>query len=245
MIVRVLCSGFSALVLIDGCAAFEAWDSAGRVAEYELTPWLRAGWTDLEVLLGPGLPEGQERAFDFMIYRSEWDRKHDEPLLRYRWTEVESVLGPKGLTPVLEHRFRIGDRPPRWAWESAQAYQPEADRADVLAVVDGLHERLQAKKRDEVCSLLHIKTTELAHGLGSEVEQQEAVLRTMLEVCFAADRWQLAPLEDLELRTAAAGRLVHVCRAGGGPAISGFADEMPFGMSLTLSHLEEHWSVVR
>ncbi len=248
--IQIQCVALKAWVTLNGSSVFEAWDPAGRVAEYPLTPWMIEGEDRLEVRLGPlpPAPEGEEPFFRLALHRlaTMGDAWPGSQLCGYRWTANESVLAASRLTPVFRHTVRWPRTVGPWAWQDAQPMTPE-DRPAIEALVARAHQALAARDAAGVRRLLSLKLADLSLGLGLSRDEIESDVARSLEAVLEARDWTLEPLDPrgLALEPVAGGRLVAVRDRAGGPPLAGSGAGLPFALPLTVSRIGGAWQIVR
>ncbi len=249
------------LVLLNGYPAFMPADEEPCIASLKLNPWIVEGTNELRIRLGPAR-DGERlpvtASFKADVFRTPHgvERDDDSYLVRFEWNPDEHKLDKDGMTIVLSHLFEVPSHQAfgRWAWQDAIPFDP-GQRVAIELLVGKCRQALVDRDPDALVALLSLQLAELGQALDVPPDLLEQKLREHLEPFFAADGWEVAPIDYgvVSLVPAADGRIVLVVGRQGMPVLHGIIatdDEQeeeppPFLMELAVSNLDHCWTVVR
>ena len=248
-------------VRLNDWPVYHALDGVGRVARQKVNPWLLEGENRVQVRLQPlddeavaalasakeggGLPPG----FTLTFYKTEHGTSscEEDILLYFDWTASEYPLQKDSMTQVLDHTIPFVKAFGPWTWERARPFMP-ADRPAVEALVAAFHGALERRDVPGLVSLLRVKLEEMARSLNQDPAQMLVKQQNYFEQFYFNDpSFRVDPLDtsQLVLESSAGGRLVAVRGPGGRAPLTGSAGPRPFDFSLTVSAVDNGWSIVR
>ncbi len=247
---EVQCNGLLVQVLLNGAAVFEEPAAGFRFTQLKLNPWIVDGSNQLEVLAGP--PPGQELGKDAELKLLVIKGPHgEEPgpdanVVSFTWNEADYPLEPDQIVRVLDSPLPVDEGHGRWAWQDATPYTP-GDDGDIAALVTQAAQLLANRDAAGYLALLELKTEEMSRALNVPTAELRQDNSDVLGERFAADDWQVEPVDPTRLRHSptAGGRLVRVTDDLGQPPLRGFGGGSGYETGLTVSHLSQGWAIVR
>ncbi len=258
--IDVQCQELRSLALLNGYPVVMPVDAGEHIMSAKLNPFIIEGPNELRIRLGraeDGASLAATARYQADLFRTPHGVMRDDSsyLVRYEWDREEQELAEDGMTDVLTHRFEASpaDAFGRWAWQDALPFDP-GQRVAIELLVGRCREALVERDPDKLLALLSLQLAETAHALGVRADELEQDLRDHLEPFFAADGWEVAPIDYgiVSLIPSTDGKLVLVMGHRGAPILQGqivLDDESdplpPFMMELCVSNLDGTWTVVR
>ncbi len=247
---EVQCNGLLVQVLLNGVAVFEEAAAGFRFTQLKLNPWIVDGPNQLEVLTGP--PPGQELGKDaelkLLVIKGPHGQEPgpDADVVSFTWNEADAPLESDQIVRVLDSPVPVDEGHGRWAWQDASPYA-QGDEGDMAALVQQAGQVLASRDSAGYLALLALKTEEMSRALNVPAAELQKDISDVLRERFAADDWQVEPVDPAALRYAptAGGRLVRITDDLGRPPLRGMGGGQAFETSMTVSHLAQGWTVVR
>jgi hypothetical protein len=247
---EVQCQGLLVQVLLNGAAVFEEPAGNRRFAQGKLNPWIVDGPNQLEVLAGP--PPGQELSKDAELKLLVIKGPHgelpgpDANAVSFTWNEEDTPLQPDQMVRVFDGPVPVDEGHGRWAWQDASPYA-QVDDGDIATVVVESQQLLANRDVAGCQALLGLKTEEMSRALDVPAAEIQKDISDGLRAQFAADDWQVDPVDPTALRYAptAGGRLVQVTDDLGRAPLRGMGGGEAFEMGMTVSHLAQGWTIIR
>lgn len=247
---EVQCEALVVQVLLNGVAVFEEPRGAYRFTQLKVNPTIVDGENLLEVLAGP--PPGEEVGKDASLKVVVIKGPHGQPagpdsnVITFDWNEGEHPLLPDQLTRVCEEPVPVDEGHGRWAWQDAAPYTPGDDGA-IAGLVMQAAQLLASRDQAGYGALLAVMNEEMGRALDVPPGELQADLAAALGELFAADDWQVQPVDPARLRYSptAGGQLVRVTDELGNPPLRGAGGGQTFETALTVSHLAQGWTIVR
>ncbi|RLB63246.1 MAG: hypothetical protein DRI90_07270 [Deltaproteobacteria bacterium] len=247
---EVQCEGLLVQVLLNGAAVFEEPAGGRRFAQGKLNPWIVDGPNQLEVLAGPppGQELGQDAALKLLVIKGPHGELPgpDANAVSFTWNEADYPLEPDQMVRVLDTPVPVDEGHGRWAWQDAAPFAP-GDEGDIAALVMQAAQVLTSRDTAGYLALLDLENEEMSRALDVPAAELAQDISDVLREQFAADDWQVEPVDPAALRYAptANGRLIRVTDDLGRPPLRGMGGGQTFETSLTVSHLSRGWTIVR
>ena len=247
---EVQCEGLLVQVLVNGATVFEEPRAGYRFTQLKVNPYVVDGPNQIEVLTGPppGEEVGKDALLKVMIIKGAHGEQPgpDANVVDFTWNEADHPLLPDEMTQVYAGPIPVDEGHGRWAWQDAAPYAPEDGGAIAQLVVQAA-QALAARDPGGYLALLTTKNEEMGRALDVPAAELHTDLDAALAELFAADDWQVEPVDPARLRYAptAAGRLVRVTDDMGQPPLRGTGGGETFASDLTVSKLPQGWTIVR
>lgn len=239
-------------VMLHGITVFRDPTGTAGFLQTKVNPFIIEGDNQFSIYLGhpPGGKASAESHCQVRLFRAVQGKmpRADDELSKFKFVLGETELEDDQLTLVHNEMVPIDQADGRWAWEDADPYVEEEDRADVVALVEQFHQALVAKDTATLMQLNALRIEEFSRALHETQPDMEADQQQAFDELFASPDWQVAPLhsDSLVVVPGAQGRVVQVLDHQGAPAVHGMANEEDgYAMSLYLSKLQNGWTLVR
>lgn len=227
---------------VRGCAA-EAWLNGMPIAScapgqpacnLPVHEYALAGANRLELVVAPGHASDAVASLALLLPRigAPADDTQVRSLARLDWTapptdapadpEAEAARRRTELEVALPINF------PRWRWLDAPVIEPDAAiKRQIHAFVAGLAQDLTRGQTAGYLAATRLRNEEIALAYQRDPQQESARLRSRLEQRYASRhlQWPPLPLEALQLRRLAEGRLLECLDAEGRPALRSEPDD--------------------
>ncbi|MFN0206935.1 MAG: hypothetical protein ACKVS6_11585 [Planctomycetota bacterium] len=242
-------SGLLLEVRLNDVRVYRDFSGTPRIREDRVNHWIVPGENILEVWLGRVADCNDPESFELeWLYWGEGKtRKSADRISGYRYNR-ELILPIGETRRVWDSILKPEDDFGSWAWQDADE-QPvsDADRAEIISVVESLYQGIAKKDILGVRKKLSIQNAEMARAYGVSPEDRDHKQKSFLEQCVAADRWRLEPLkpELFHYNSQAGGRLVFVTDPNGFPPVRGVSQSTTFDLPCGFSRVNGVWTVVR
>ena len=251
LILDIESKGLAASVVVNGITVVQDASRDRLSRSVRLTAWAVPGTNTLQLAAERPGGWGDVAPMLAMKLRDAVpgpDAGADRVLVDYRWDPAVQPLAPAGAVQLLNQPFPFAP-PAAWSWTRADAVAQlsDSDRAAIRALLEELHRALAARDIPRLLQLQAVQLGEQAVAAGEQPRAFDAGYAGFLQARMGLPDWTVQPIDwpQLRLTPMAGGRVYHVARAGGAPAIMATCSEGAFGLDPYLSRQQGRWAVVR
>ncbi|MBL9038160.1 MAG: hypothetical protein JNG84_06570 [Archangium sp.] len=258
-ILRIDSKGLRARVEVNGFEIFSEPNAKERLLETKLNHLVVVGENDLVVKLGPPLddelkPQTPAGHFRILYMVAEHGKAVPPDALRSSWkwpsTEPEVKLELAPLIPAWATAFDVpaAEGYGRWAWQDAPEVElTTAERSAISDLVTEVRETLANRDVAGLRRLVRLKHQELSRALDVPFANVDSEFGRAYGELFQDPTGVMDPVVPISLllRPVGRGRALHVTTQSGGPPITGTWNKQPFRFGLTVSKINDQWTIVR